>query len=662
MRPERRWARWVAAMTVIAAGHALLVATRYHVGSFDDDAGYIMAARALASGSGLTATLPAGYPLVGAYPPGYAALLTPLALIWHHGFVAFRALSLAAYVGVFPLTCLYLGRRRVAPPLRVAVLGLLALSPVLATYATMVMPETVFVVDALALLLVVESWADQRRILTWQGVAAVACAGSLLWLKEAGIGLVIGVAGWLLLRRLWRKALIAGAVPAALFLPVVIARARAHVALIGSRYSGDLTGAYHGSVAGHLGHLGHAVPGAAWAYVENALPQSIVPTQVSPLPLNGPISGLLAVLQWTAAPLVVVGFIVWCRRHGGAACVAVPAYVLTTLVYPFTNERRVILVLPVVVAWYAVGAATVAHQLRNWTGADGRTALRNAEAALAVIAASTALVAIVAQFPRDYLYSVGQDSSSPDGSAYLAFLRRAGAETDVVETGYLWTTALFSGHRTANAAYLSPCQADAIDRAIRRDRAGYLLTAALNRPDQVDSPCVLGIAAARPGTVRLYRTGRDRASVFELVGPGTAHPDLRDLTPDAALTAGAPVTELDEAPQTPGDPAGRYLSLPATGGAATLTWSWPRPARVAQVSLGAAAAAATTGSVTVGLRAADGSWHTAASAPGAVGEHAATHFLIVAVADPEPVTALRITVAGAGTVTAHDIHAIGSDA
>jgi len=645
-------------MTTVGMVHALLVAARYHVGSFDDDANYVLAARALASGSGLTAALKAGYPLVGVYPPGFAALLTPLALIWDHGFLAFRTVSLAAFAAIFPLTWRYLGHRRVAPPLRLAVLSLLALSPLLATYATMVMPETVFVVAVLGLLLLVERWEHQHRTLTWAGVATMACAGSLLWLKEAGIGLVLGAAGWLLLRRLWRKALVLAVVPAALFLPVVIARAQAGVALIGSRYSGDLAGAYHGGLL-------HAIPRAVWAYVEQAIPQSIVPTQVSPLPLDGPVSGLLAILQWTAAPLVLIGFIVWWRRHRDAAAVAVPIYLLETLIYPFTNERRVILVLPVIIAWYVVGTGTVIQALTRrarTTGAAERRSVEWAGVTLPVIAVLLALIALLVQFPRDYLYSVGEDSSAPDGSPSLGLLRRAGTGSDVVETGYLWTTALFTGHRTANAAYLAPCTSEAIAGSIRRDHAGYLLTAALNRPDQVDSPCVLTIAAAQVGAVRLYRTQRDLASVFELVGPGTAHPDLRDLTPDAAVSSTAPMTERNEAPQAEGDPAGRYRSLPAATGAGSITWTWPQPRQVAQISLGAAAASATTASVVVELQAPDGSWHTTASAPGPVGERTATPFLILPFANPEWASALRITVAGAGTVSVHDVHALGPGA
>ncbi|HSS10606.1 MAG TPA: hypothetical protein VLL25_12020, partial [Acidimicrobiales bacterium] len=59
------WLAGLAALVVLGVVHTLVVARRYHVGSFDDDASYILSARALASGAGLTTKLATGLPLVG---------------------------------------------------------------------------------------------------------------------------------------------------------------------------------------------------------------------------------------------------------------------------------------------------------------------------------------------------------------------------------------------------------------------------------------------------------------------------------------------------------------------------------------------------------------------------------------------------------------------
>ena len=72
------------------------------------------------------------------------------------------------------------------------------------------------------------------------------------------------------------------------------------------------------------------------------------------------------------------------------------------------------------------------------------------------------------------------------------------------------------------------------------DNAGFLLLGDLNKPGVLDSPCLRAVAASSPWAVPLLHTNRDDASVFELIGPGTGHPDLQDLT--AAATESNSVT------------------------------------------------------------------------------------------------------------------------
>lgn len=250
----------------------------------------------------------------------------------------------------------------------------------------------------------------------------------------------------------------------------------------------------------------------------------------------------------------------------------------------------------------------------------------------------------------------------------MAVLRQLGSAHDVVETDYLWTTALYSGHRTANGAYLAGCDPGPVADAVRADRAGYLLTAALNGSGPVDGGCLLPVVASLPEAVRLYRTTRDQASVFQLVGPGTLHPDLVDHLATATVDGGpSAVAQPDEQPQVAGDPAGRYWTLQADGGTAVLTWSWNIPVPLSQLSLGAAGGVeSTTASIQVSARSPDGSWRVLGAAPGAVGASERTPFLLVRPPRSEVVTALRVTVGvnggqkpGSSTVAIHDFHALG---
>jgi hypothetical protein len=156
--------------------------------------------------------------------------------------------------------------------------------------------------------------------------------------------------------------------------------------------------------------------------------------------------------------------------------------------------------------------------------------------------------------------------------------------------------------------------------------------------------------------VRLFRTRRDDATVFELTGPGTPNPDLTDLTATATLTA-PDLTQAIPIRQAPGDVAGTYPIATAAGGVATFTWTWSGPEEVRQLSLGAAGALqGATGGVQIQALEAAG-WTTIASAPGAVGG-AATPFLLA----PESVevTAVRVVVDATGPVSLLDFHALGS--
>ena len=670
-----RWNRWTLAavvVTLVGLAHALAVSIRYHVGSFDDDASYVSLARAIAAGHGVTSRLAGGYPLVGVYPPGYPALLSPFALLWRSSILDFRAVSLVMYLAVFPLSWIYLGRRGFSPPLRLVALAVLALNPVLATYGTMVMAETSFVVVLLLLLWAAERWEEQAASATWAGLATVVCAGGVVWIKEAGIGAVLGVAAWFLWRHRWTKAALAVAGPALLVAPLLIVRALSGASLIGSRYSQDLTGQ-----GGLIHRLTSVAPDAAWQYATNALPRTVLPSGFRVLQHHGALSTTFHVVSLLTAPLVVLGLVLAWRRHPDVGWFAVVAYVAETLLYPYTNERRVILVLPVIVVWYVLGAAWALASLRRagqWLrqrapAADGGPSAVGAAAgavlgvALPVAVVLLAVVELAGQFPRDYLYDIWAYSSSPGGSGYMTMLHQLGSPSQVVETDYLWTTALYTGHRTLNGVYLAGCDPEPVVQALRADDAGFVLTASLNGGGLVDDQCLLPVVAGLPGAVRLYRADRDQSSVFELVGPGTDHPGLADLTPAATLAGSQPVVEQPEPEQISGDPSGQFPVVAPAAGEATFTWTWSRPVAVSQISFGSAGALrGATRSVQLSVQGPDGAWRVLSATSGAVGAGAATPFVLRSFASPVRATAVRVSVAldGDGPAAVHYLHVLGA--
>lgn len=645
----RWWRVGAVVATAVGVAHALVVSVRYHVGSFDDDASYVSAARAIASGHGLTSRLAGGYPLIGVYPPGYPAILSVFAFFWRSSVADFRALSLAMFVAVFPLTWIYLRRRGVSEPYRLGLLALLALNPVLATYATMIMAEVPFVVVLVLVLLAAERWQKDAATLTWAGVGTVVGVADLVWMKEAGFGLAVGLVAWFAWRRQWSKTVAAAVAPAALIAPLLIARALAGANLIGSRYSNDL-GKTGGGVVGRLVNV---APDALRQYLYTALPHSILPTGMRVLEHHFLLSDTLRFISLLSAPLVLVGFVLWWRRHRDASCFIVPAYLAETLMYPYTNERRVVLVLPVIIAWYVLGVGWLFRELASlarWgRGAAQPVRERLIGVALPLVLVLLAAIELAAQFPRDYLFDQWGYSSAPGGSGYMALLHRMGPPSSVVETDYLWTTALETGHRTANTAYLqTDCPGQSVVQALQADDAGFVLTSSMNGGGLVDDACIVPVVAGLPGAVRLYRSDRDQASVFELVGPGTGHPGLRDLTPSATLEGSATVVEVPEPSQADGDVPGLYAEVSTLAGASSFTWSWPQPVSLSQVSLGGAGAVGVaTRSVQVAVRDLSGTWRVLDQALGSVGPGARSQFLVVSLPTATPVTSIRVTVAAA---------------
>jgi hypothetical protein len=644
----------------VALLHVLLISHRYFVGSFDDDANYILTGQALLDGQALTGHLVNGESVVGGYPPGYPALLVPLLWLFPHTFLPLRLLSTVCFVALFPLTWHYLGRLHVSGPVRVAVLDLMALNSVLATYATMVMAEMPFLCCLLILLIAVERWDATTTVFSPIGVAVILLGAELVWLKEAGVGMTLGLVVWLAWRRELGKAAAVAGGAILLLSPVVVARLVAHVPLAGERYSQQLGSTYTG---GLLDRLIHVVPDGVRTNLGTALPRSVVEFG-SPFPGAGDLYWAIRVV-WIQIPIfTVLGVIFMVRRHRDSSLLIVGVYLAETLLYPFVNERRVILALPVVLAWYAVGVAAAARwvvdQVRRRQLSPGPSG-----ATMATLGVIVVVVPLVAAFPRDYLFSVGQDTSRPQGSRYMTGLQLLGEPAQVVETDYKYTTALFSGHRTADLAFIDEinagrCRLGVARAALATDRAGFLLIGALNKFQLIDNVCLYSLATSQPWAVRILRASRDRASVFELIGPGTAHPDLVDQLVGATVSGSGGLQPAPLPAVGRGDHPGVAYTTPTRDGTATLTWSFPSSRALSQVSVGEAGAAGTPQGVALQVEAPDGRWASVAASPTAVGdESGARPLLLATLVAGTRARAVRVVVHGSGTATALDVNALG---
>src|SRR3954449_7622643 len=232
------WARYgTLAAVVLAAVHVGLVAGHYVVGSFDDDGHYLALAKAFADGKGYVDTSMPGSPVESLYPPGYPLLITPLVWLFGSAVWPLRLLSAIAFLGCFPLLDRLLRRHPVPTGVRMATLVLFALNPTIATFGSEVMPETVFLLVLLAVLLALPRWEEEARVLSWSGVVVAVGAPYLFLLKTAGLPMLAGVLVWLLLRRRWRRVAVTAAVSAVMLAPLVLARLASAGPVVGTRYA-----------------------------------------------------------------------------------------------------------------------------------------------------------------------------------------------------------------------------------------------------------------------------------------------------------------------------------------------------------------------------------------------------------------------------------------
>jgi hypothetical protein len=348
------------------------------------------------------------------------------------------------------------------------------------------------------------------------------------------------------------------------------------------------------------------------------------------------------------------------------------AYLLETLAYPFTNQRRVILVLPVVTIWYVTGAAVV------WRWAldlGGQTLSKVATSVAVVVAVLAAGVPTAAGFTRDYLYKFGQKSSEFAHSPAMALLKAIGPPSAVVETDYRGSVAYFSGHRTAWTAFTATtpygpsarqnkgsCTVPIVRSALHADEADFLMVGDVNIPGLMDSPCLLQMASTvstrqAVGAVRLISTDHDQTSVFELVGPSSSQPGVTDWTSAMSPTNSATRVVLPR--NGNGDSGGTGFTAVPSDGTASFDWAWATPVAVTQLSIGSVTSTSTVQAVNVSVESASGTWHSVLAAPGAVGDGGAAPYLLAELPASTEVRGMDVSVRTSGTAEVAYVNAIG---
>src|SRR3954449_8899059 len=512
-----------------------------------------------------------GSPVEGLYPPGYPLLIAPLVALFGSVVWPLRVLSAVAFLGCFPVLDRLLQRHPVPAGVRVATLFMFALSPTAATFGSEVMPETVFLFVLLAVLLALPRWEDEASLLSWRGALVALGAPYLFMLKTAGLPMLVGILGWLLLRRRWRHFGLVATTSVLMVAPLVVVRMS----------SGSVTPSRYKNEYGLAGPFPHAVWNGLRAYVTDAIPATLVPTTGAGLHSH---SVVLDVLLWlvreSATLIVLVGWISWMRRRIDVTFLITPLYLAETVPFPFINQRRVVLLLPLVVAWYALGWSRILAVGRRWAPTRGLAWSRYA----AVVPIALVLPLLVWQLPRNYLLHRGESTPAARGSGYVAALREMTPPGRSIAAGYQWTIADLTGRTVTNEVHNRICEPGAsfdpasLRGVFSRARVATVLDVWVKWPKNMDNQCVLDAMTAAPWAVPVYH-GTDTSTVFVLLGPDTPRRDDRvvvdapapqqsqlPLPPDTRVTevsvvvpAAGPVPAIEVR-----NAAGEWVRLPAT--------------------------------------------------------------------------------------------------
>ena len=240
-------------------GSCLLVATlAIYVARLNDAAGlmvddgwYILLAKSLAQGTGYRMISSPTPDVVPLYPAGFPALLSLVFRIspdFPQNVWLLKCVSIAAMFGVGLLAYAYARVRELSRELAALVAVAVTITPAFVFLATStVMSECIYTLVQLATIVMIHRSVEVRsasRARLFTVGAALTAAGSVL-IRSAGLGLVLASGMWLVKERLWRRAVVFGAVAALCILPwMLYARAHAPTAAEQALHGGSIVYSY----------------------------------------------------------------------------------------------------------------------------------------------------------------------------------------------------------------------------------------------------------------------------------------------------------------------------------------------------------------------------------------------------------------------------------
>ncbi len=367
----------LAGVATVSVHLALRLSPLIAAGAFNDDGVYIALGRSLAEGSGYRLIHLVGAPVAVKFPPGLPAVL---ALAWSvtgslAGIRAVVSVLNPLLVGTAAGLLWWTGRRqlRVAPiPLAVFAIGPLLLDPLI-QYLNLTLAEPEFLLGwAVVLVLAAAISAAEPPPSTGRLAALGIVLAVTTLFRTVGVVLIVAVLVAGALRRRWRPCLIVGAVA----LAPLAAWALLHARLVaGGPISTlpDEAGYWQLLSLEAPGRLLAQLPVMLWSHAAGYA-RSLAAYLLTPVPL-----GMALVVA--AGGAAVAGTLPHWRDHA-VVPLSVAGMLGAALVWPFVQERFVLIVLPVAGLLVAAGVDR----------AIGRTAARWRPAWYATLALVTVAV------------------------------------------------------------------------------------------------------------------------------------------------------------------------------------------------------------------------------------------------------------------------------
>jgi hypothetical protein len=215
------WTLALLAVGALGLVAGVLIIDASPVGTYTDDALYVITARSIATGHGFRMLHLPGAPYATHFPPGYPLMLSVLWRIMPSFpdnvmlFKGFNALCLGV---IAACTARYMHRTMGAPRLAVAVGAVTAVSVPLFFLGTMLLSELSFLALLLLLLPSLEQFAAERAPL-WKAIALGVAVGACALVRTHGFVLAPAMGFVLVTRGRWRDAFVVVAAAIVTMLP-----------------------------------------------------------------------------------------------------------------------------------------------------------------------------------------------------------------------------------------------------------------------------------------------------------------------------------------------------------------------------------------------------------------------------------------------------------